>query len=451
MQIKLATSFLIFFFLIIAGLECKKKPTESDDNTPKHKQNIFLSVEDTSVTEITLNVAIPESVVQRTFVVKRDTQTILSALCYALDTTFTDTALLPNHNYTYKAYRLKNNIAIDSNTLQVTTLDTSKRDYVWTIDTLSYPGSLQTTMRDIWASSPTNVYVVGHNDQNRGQMYHYNGIEWSPVRLAATDGGTIVGPFDLSAIYGFAENDIWVVGEHIYTNHNPPPNFLDSSLIIHFDGSQWREILITRKRTLTTIWGYSSNDIWAGGLHGTLYHFTGNSWEPVSFHSRKYFISITGYASNDIYATVGEEVDFVQPRDSSKYLFYHYNGEEWNGLDSFYIYPGYPGDEFGFTKIWSPSESFFLSVSKAVYKKNGNTWNVFFDSHHPFYGISGTNERNIFTVGIHSQVFHFNGVDWKKFPQFSDYNSNCINVLCIENEVFIISTDGSCTFIYHGK
>ncbi|MBI5217140.1 MAG: hypothetical protein HY960_15395, partial [Ignavibacteriae bacterium] len=117
-----------------------------------------------------------------------------------------------------------------------------KRDYTWTVDTLAYPGSFQTLMQDIWASSPTDVYVVGHNDQNRGQMYHFNGVQWSPVKLLVIEGGGVTtGPIDLGAIYGFAANDIYAVGERIYQNPSPPPNFLDSSLIIHFDGRQWKE------------------------------------------------------------------------------------------------------------------------------------------------------------------------------------------------------------------
>ena len=34
-----------------------------------------------------------------------------------------------------------------------------RRDYTWTIDTISYPGSLQTTMRDMYAVDEKNIYV----------------------------------------------------------------------------------------------------------------------------------------------------------------------------------------------------------------------------------------------------------------------------------------------------
>jgi hypothetical protein len=120
------------------------------------------------------------------------------------------------------------------------------REYTWTIDTLAYPGSFQTLMGDMWASSPSDVYVVGHNDQAFGKMYHYDGKGWTPVN-------TPFGAIDLGAIYGFSANDIWAVGERIDYNPTPPPNFLDSSLIIHFDGSRWTEYKVIGGRHLQTV------------------------------------------------------------------------------------------------------------------------------------------------------------------------------------------------------
>lgn len=52
------------------------------------------------------------------------------------------------------------------------------RTYTWIIDTLAYPGSFQTSMQDIWGSSPNDVYVVGHNDRGFGKMFHFDGKQW---------------------------------------------------------------------------------------------------------------------------------------------------------------------------------------------------------------------------------------------------------------------------------
>jgi hypothetical protein len=146
-------------------------------------------------------------------------------------------------------------------------------------------------MRDIWASSQKDVYVVGHNDQNRGQMYHYNGANWTPVHLAVSDGGMISGPFDLSAIYGFSATNIYAVGEKIYQNSNPPPNFLDSSFIIHYENGRWRELSIPRRNeVLACISGNHPNTLWAGGSQGTIYHFNGESWSTDSL-GKDFFIT----------------------------------------------------------------------------------------------------------------------------------------------------------------
>ncbi len=49
------------------------------------------------------------------------------------------------------------------------------RTYTWTVDTIAYPGSFQTTMRAIWGSAPNDVYVVGHNERGGlGKMFHYD-------------------------------------------------------------------------------------------------------------------------------------------------------------------------------------------------------------------------------------------------------------------------------------
>jgi hypothetical protein len=76
-----------------------------------------------------------------------------------------------------------------------------KRDFVWTIDTLEYPGSYQTLMYDIWVDSPSNAYVVGYNDNGGfGTMYHFNGTRWNHVNLVSQ-----LPPmsFVLEAIQGF--------------------------------------------------------------------------------------------------------------------------------------------------------------------------------------------------------------------------------------------------------
>ncbi len=105
------------------------------------------------------------------------------------------------------------------------------RTYSWTVDTISYPGSFQTNMRGIWASSPTDVYIVGHNDRAFGIMFHFDGTDWTNVQLNQSEGGTIYPPIgELSKVFGFSSNNIYAVG----SRYGDPPRTRDSSVIIHF-------------------------------------------------------------------------------------------------------------------------------------------------------------------------------------------------------------------------
>jgi len=105
------------------------------------------------------------------------------------------------------------------------------RDYTRTIDTLYYPGDLQTNMDKIWASSPEDVYVIGHSGVLSGSMWHYNGRSWIAVPIIELDGGPISNTnYSLNDIYGFSKYDVWankntvfVIG---YTNSGYPSKTL---------------------------------------------------------------------------------------------------------------------------------------------------------------------------------------------------------------------------------
>ena len=324
------------------------------------------------------------------------------------------------------------------------------REYTWTIDTLAYPNSFQTSMRDIWGSSANDVYVVGHNDAGGyGKMYHYDGNRWRPVDLA-------FGAFDLSAIYGFSANDIWAVGNRFFYNPNPPPNFLDSSLIIHYDGAKWSEHKVSGGRNLLCIWGASPADVWVGGQYGTLFHFDGSSWGKTPLAPTIHIGSLWGFASNDIYATAARTIDKVQPLDSSEYLLLHYDGIQCSVIDSFIEYPGYSGDKFGYSDLWGPSPSSLYSVSQGVFKKRGDSWERVLNTGSPFYGVFGSSSSNIFAVGMRSQVYHFNGTDWFRFPQFKGEDRFFSSLWTDGEQVFVVGNVigagyATITLILHGK
>lgn len=146
-----------------------------------------------------------------------------------------------------------------------------KRDYTWNFDTLSYPNSSQTNMTSIYGTSASNVYVCGHNDQNRGFMFYYDGVGWSSVRLTTNEGGQIQKGMDLNAMHGSGVNNIWAVGyEGFWDEKNL--RIVDSSLAIRYDSVQWKVSDIpVRGGELYCVWVLSTASVWAGGGEGLVF------------------------------------------------------------------------------------------------------------------------------------------------------------------------------------
>src|SRR5579859_732909 len=72
-------------------------------------------------------------------------------------------------------------------------------------------------------------------------------------------------------VFGFADNDVWTVGEH--------------GTILHWDGSALTAQTAPTSDTLFGIWGASGSDLWAVGgqpdLEGVLLHWDGSAWSAI--------------------------------------------------------------------------------------------------------------------------------------------------------------------------
>lgn len=318
-----------------------------------------------------------------------------------------------------------------------------KREYVWTIDTLAYPGSFQTDMRSMYATSSDNVYIVGHNDQNRGKMYHYNGQQWSPVILTASEGGLIQGAIDLTAIHGSGPNDIWAVGEETY--YDPlTGRFSDTSLVIHYDGVQWRKVDLPKRRTLWCVWVVAPNQVFAGSADGVLYRYDGERWTTFELGVEFFLSSVVGISSNEAYA-MGNREDKVAPIDSSGTFLFRFDGNSWHTIDSLMRTPGSPPQHFGYRLI--SNGGFLYSSAPNIYKYENNRWRKLFDGPVTTFSASGSN--NMLAVG--QSVYHFNGHDWYEYANFR--SSNWLYHDCYANgeEVFVIGSTGFISIILHGK
>lgn len=322
------------------------------------------------------------------------------------------------------------------------------RKLTWTVDTLAYPESSQTAMSNIWGSSSSNVYVVGHNSRNRGHMWHFDGNEWTDVPLSTTQGGNIAGPISVNDIYGFAADDIWAVGAHKSNNPDPPPTYLRSALLIHFDGQEWNEVDLTGPG-LHEIWGPSPDDIYAVGIAGAVFHYDGESWSAEYLPDTVQCNHVGGDAK-DVFI-----MGSYRPGGLLGYRYmYHNSGSGWELLDSQdgYTFAFYP--RFG-TTIFSPEPGYIYSSNTSIFRWDGSGWNEFFSSD-TFMTVGGASHDNLIAVGQFGLSNHWNGVDWqtlviprKKMPE----DVWLQDVWTDGEEVFICGHDanGHQSYIIHGQ
>jgi hypothetical protein len=289
----------------------------------------------------------------------------------------------------------------------------------------------------MYGTSSDNVYIVGHNAVNNGKMYHYDGTTWSPVPLSH-----IPGAIDLHDIAGTSANDIWASGEEIYFDP-VKMQFLDSSLVIHFDGVRWAKVAIPKGSALYAISAGSPEQVLAGSSKGTILQFDGTIWKRYELGEELFVVSIASLSPSEGYAVINRE-DRAIPVDSAGYFLYAFDGNRWSVIDSIMLTPGAPPGHFGLElSAW---EGNLYSSGSNVYRRVESQWELVIEAQVGHMWMSAP--ENIIAVG--RGLYHYNGVDWK---EFSEIYPIPVGFDCYTNgeEVFVVSNDNSKTFILHGE
>jgi hypothetical protein len=324
-------------------------------------------------------------------------------------------------------------------------LPRNPREYTWTLDTLAYPGSLQTVMRYIWGSSANNIYVCGSNDRASGRMYHFDGQSWTNVKLLITEGGPLSRVGFFNGIVGFSADNIYAVGD-VGIHFDP--------FLIHFDGSQWSEINVPDGTGLLSIWARSPGEIWIGGFHGFLARYNGSRFIqdtlPYTFDTRSMDIQVNQINGH---GTITHLVSAVSPDTLFAPIFYFYEriGEQWEVRDSSYEYarifidPGGTVYRYGYDGVQRRQGANWVStLSGLTVGRNG---------------MAASSENNMFVVGIAGtspagRIYHFNGSDWFEYTQLRLEEVFFQAVWTDGNEAFVIGTTYDFpmkTIVLHGK
>lgn len=318
-------------------------------------------------------------------------------------------------------------------------MNSSPRLYQWSVDTLDGPE----LPRAIWASSPHDMYIVGYNTSGMFGLIHSDGRQWSKVALPPLP----VSYFGiLSDVYGFASNDVYVVGKRSINVYSDSGHYrTDSVAMYHFDGVLWNRISFRDAGWLTNIWGIAPNDIWAGGHPGLLYHYNGTEWRRVMMDPSVQIYELQGFSSVDVYA-LGFRANDPNIVQANYNVLFHYDGTEWRAIDS--VNAGSIFPSFG-TSSLGVIGTYLYTLGPDVFVRRGAAWQREYAGAGSFVDMFSTGGTNALAVASNSEVAHFDGSTWQRIALLSDFDCYFSGVWMTPTEAFILGeTSGKSILVY---
>jgi len=293
----------------------------------------------------------------------------------------------------------------------------SVRDYTWTIDTLNIPDAFQNLMRSMYAANSEDIYLVGHNSGSQiylgdGAMWHYNGKDWSVVRLREEVGayGT------LKAVHGSSSNNIWAVG-----------GSFEYATILQFNGATWKKHLgkspngiydePLSKSDVYSVYAESETEVWACGDGGLIYHYDGTSWDvdtfKVELKNNDYFQLVSIVKNNNKPYALGTKV--INNGIELEHYFLSKVDGKWVTIVSFTRNRQDLSSKWGTYKLYSSTFGKLYSYGVGgVFEWNGTNWIETLAVSASIDGLFDSSENNILAVGANSVAFHFNGSVWEE-------------------------------------
>jgi len=303
-----------------------------------------------------------------------------------------------------------------------------RRDYKWTIDTLTAPTGNLFYLWSIWGSDTSDIWIVGQGDMPYN-IWHFDGKEWKSY---SNHIGSLI------SVYGFEKDNLWALG---------------GDCVTHFAGAVWNIYKCfdlpnnppnSADIGLSHIWGNSADNIFAvgGGYSsltgiadiGVIFRFNGKEWEQLQIPQQNVvFTRIKKNLNNEKYYLSGTRLGGSVPDTNKIY--------EFDGINLREIWSG--------TEIATVNEIngiIYLAIGKKIYKiqyNNLNEWQDF--SNTTYLGrVWGRSEKDFFGVASDG-LAHYNGTDL-----ITIYPTNFFinDLFVMEKDIYMLCEN---RIIIHGK
>jgi hypothetical protein len=236
----------------------------------------------------------------------------------------------------------------------------------------------------IWGLAPDDFFVVGPFQF----VYHVQGSSgtWIPGVEDTKNGARLL------AIWGSGSSDIYTVGTQ--------------GAMLHFDGASWSGIAVGTFQSLRGIWGADAETIFVVGDSGTILRREGGLWIPMQSGTSKNLYAVWGAGPADVYAVGGE--------DSETPVVLHFDGQAWTSQPV-------PGAH-GLRAVWGASAtSVFAAGRDGVLRSDGGSWSKLpleLPAGAGLLALSGSGPNDVVAAGHPvrdgdpSLVLHFDGGRW---------------------------------------
>ena len=425
---------LPFFFVTCNSLE-----------PPPPEKTITLTLEDVSCIEAWINLNTSNLQLPTTIILEQNNETKKTINLDKADTLLYIDSLLPNTTHTFQASSIQHQVS--SNKLSVTTLDTTSHNFTW--QTFTFGEHSSSNLRDVAIIDENNIWAVGQiylNDslgQPDTQPYgaiHWNGIEWTPIKVPYHDfGSTNTFPGPLKTILSFGPDSIYVTS---------------SANLLKFEGDEWVEKAFFMRSVpfdgqVLKMWGSNGNDIYCAGRTGAIYKFTGTNWNKL--------YSGTELDIYDIWGDYNERIDEWEILAVAS-DYYHSSDRKIIKIAS------NQSEIISDEPLYQPLRALWFSTNKQYYV----TGSGIYQKHHlsdelwnnkpqdittySTYAIRGSNINNVIGVGAFGDVIHFNGINWKNNYQEPLLSYGAYYAVAVENNIIIaVGTEQSKAVIIIGE
>jgi hypothetical protein len=271
-------------------------------------------------------------------------------------------------------------------------LQPGRRDYTWTADTLYAEDYF--SIAAMWGSSANNIWAVAIGTSTKDCLWHYDGNKWtvSEQRLSSA----------LSSIIGFSQDDIWAAdsygniwrynGIRWYKFKEIKLNGYDRIVLSHFIGNSPTDLLLV---------GFA--DKYDGSDYkGIILKYNGEDWNFLNIDYIKVGFQVIVKASEGLYILHALNVD-----NGFLNKLFTFDGTTVNEIHSDYYTP----------ILCQINKEAYISLHQKIYKYRNNKFELWKDLSGTIFSrsIFGRHEKDFFLYGDDgkSNIMHYNGTDIK--------------------------------------